>query len=39
MFYLGFLIGMLSVFGLEFALIGYQKHKARKMLKDNKKNL
>ena len=38
MFYLGFLIGMLSVFGLEFALLGYQKHKAKKMLKDHTKN-
>lgn len=38
MFYLGFLIGMLSVFGLEFALLGYQKHKAKKMLKDHIKN-
>lgn len=34
MFYLGFLIGMLSVFGLEFALLGYQKHKVKKQLKN-----
>lgn len=39
MFYLGFLIGILSLFGFEFALMGYQKHKAKKMIKDRTKNL